>query len=142
MIVYYPKSNMDYLKQKSQQNELAADFLKGKEFYSSSVHCSYYSSFQLTKKMLITYYKNEIEIKNEISIGKANTHKFYILKLENEIAKHAYLKAREFKQKIRELKKMREIADYEDKAVIEYDSVKAIKLNTEIQKIINKVFNG
>lgn len=134
---------MPYLKKKSEQNEIAADLLKNKGLYASSIHCSYYSSLQFVKHLLLKIYKPENEIEDEIPGSRFNSHQYYIVKLTDELKAHReyFNDVRLFKEKIYDLKELRTNGDYKNIETPQTDCEKAEQLNKKILKILKKIFN-
>lgn len=134
---------MSYLKTKSEYNLLAAEILIEKGLHAPSVHCSYYSCFQLSKYALkqfsgIDYKRQEEELAQlkQTRSGKIGTHEYVINKLGNEIrncSKEAYLT---FTNHIKELKKFRIESDYDNIAVTDEQSVKSLRLSTELFQLL------
>lgn len=130
---------MSSLKNKSEHNLLAAEILIKNGLHAPSVHCSYYSCFQLSKYVLnkfsgISYLDQETELNlwKQSRTGKIGTHDYVIKKLGDEIRKcstEAYLT---FTNNIKELKKFRIESDYEDKPVTDEQSKRSLHLSTEL----------
>ena len=135
---------MSYLKIKSEHNLSAAEILIKNGLHAPSVHCSYYSSFQLSKFALkefsgIDYQKQEEEELNllkQTKSGKIGTHDYVINRLGNEIrncSKEAYLT---FTNNIKELKKFRVESDYDNITVTSEQSTKSFRLSTELVQLL------
>ena len=127
---------MTKLKEKSEFNIDAAELLIKQNLYAPSVHCSYYSCFQLMKYTL----KNIIGIDyeeqgNQIRLSKQNSHNFVIHAIGKEIKRRNPYDFRYFNNNIRELKALREEADYEnveiliDKSSMAYEKAKKLRLS-------------
>lgn len=134
---------MSYLKIKSEHNLSAAEILIKNGLHAPSVHCSYYSSFQLSKFALkefsgIDYQKQEEELNllKQTKSGKIGTHDYVINRLGNEIrncSKEAYLT---FTNNIKELKKFRVESDYDNITVTDEQSTKSFRLSTELVQLL------
>jgi hypothetical protein len=79
---------VSYLKTKSDHNLLAAKILIENSLHAPSVHCSYYSCFQLSKYALkeffgIGYEKQEEELNllKQTKSGRIGTHDYVINRL-------------------------------------------------------------
>lgn len=137
---------MSYLKQKSEQNIIAAEFLIEEGLHAPSIHCSYYSSFQLIKHTLaaffgISYAKQESEL-NVLKQGKASrgigSHEYVINKFGGELrglSKDEYLS---FTRNIKELKAFRKQSDYLNKEVTYKQSERAYRLSEDIVGMLKK----
>jgi uncharacterized protein (UPF0332 family) len=112
----HPHLNMSYLRQKSDFNLDAAKELISKEIYAPSVHCSYYSCFQLMKFSIndffgITYKEQS----STIASTKQSSHQYvinYILKELKEFDTRS--EVQKLSRKIKDLKQYRVDSDYED----------------------------
>ncbi|MFA5327734.1 MAG: HEPN domain-containing protein [Prolixibacteraceae bacterium] len=134
---------MSYLKAKSEHNLLAAEILIRNNLHAPSVHCSYYSCFQLSKYALKQFFGIDYKLQEEeltrlkqTKIGKIGTHEYVINKLGNEIrncSKEAYLT---FTNNIKELKKFRIESDYGNIAVNDEQSSKSLRLSTELIQLL------
>lgn len=137
---------MSYLKQKSEQNIIAAEFLIKEGLHAPSVHCSYYSSFQLTKHTLnsffgINYEEQESEL-NELKQSKGakgiGSHEYVINRFSGklrDLSKNEYLS---FNRNIKELKAFRNQSDYFNKKVTSEQSKRAYRLSEEIVGMLKK----
>lgn len=134
---------MSKLKQKSLFNIESAALLIEKNYYCSSVHCSYYSCFQLLKFTIKDFFElsyNDIESK--ISLSKMGSHKFIINYIEKEIKKNTNsIEVQKFKRSIKDLKHFRTESDYENIEVNYEQSKKAYNLAEEIRGFLTKTFH-
>jgi hypothetical protein len=133
---------MSYLKQKSNFNFDAAEVLQDKSLYAPSVHCSYYSCFQLMKVIIfdflnITYDQLESDIIN----SEFSSHVYIINQISNEIRGYSKTEHAEFKRNITQLKKMRMKSDYDDIQITSTDSSKAFFTANEVRKQLKSIFN-
>ena len=75
--------------EKSEKNLLAADLLVASEYYSSSIHCYYYSTFQLMLHIVFNIFNiDSIEFNNKIK-GK-DSHN-YLINLLSEVSDELYV---------------------------------------------------
>ncbi|GIQ57726.1 hypothetical protein Flavo103_08620 [Flavobacterium collinsii] len=136
---------MSFLKEKSNFNLDAAKVLIDEHScYAPSVHCSYYGVFQYISTTLNrlgeTYEKISTTINN--SRGKPNqlnSHDYPIKLIVSKVTEKSdpyYGNA--VKNKIKELKTFRKIADYDNVQVTIDDSTKALSLGIEIVSLIKK----
>ena len=128
---------MTKLKQKSEFNFDAAKVLIDNNLYAPSVHCAYYSCFQLMKFALKDFCGIEyIELRRRIGLSQQNTHSFVIKELGNEIIKNDRHTYNEFSRKIKDLKTFRTDSDYENTEIISDQGQKAYKLAGEIRSLL------
>lgn len=141
---------MSKLKQKSEFNFDAGNKLINEHLYAPSVHCLYYSCFQLMKVIIkefdgIEY--NEFANKAREKAEAKNTqiegsHEFVI----NAINKHVFNfdknEYRNISSAIKKLKKLRVQSDYDNVEIITDEAneakEKAIHIRTKLKKIFNQ----
>jgi len=134
---------MSKLREKSNFNFSAAESLVGQSLYAPSIHCAYYSCFQLLKHTInnfcgISYEQQSKEI---ISL-KQKSHQYVINYITNELNKHVDFKeSKDFKRKIKDLKQFRVESDYENIEINMDKSQQAIVLANEIRTYVIKNFN-
>ena len=105
---------MSQLKNKSELNRAAADFLQKQNYFPSVIHCTYYSCVQLMKHILIfTLGKTEAEISHEIRNSNSGSHEVMINNI-NDHLKNNNKDWKTFNTNINQLKRLRVIADYEN----------------------------
>lgn len=128
------------LEDKSKDNENAAKLLKGNTYYTSSIHCAYYSVIQYLKYTLTilfdtTYKQLSKECKNR-TYG-ISSHEFYINYIKN---KRSDLQDNEelgnFINDIGCLKELRNKADYEEDILDSKDSEYALKTAVSLKKYL------
>ena len=117
---------MSKLKQKSELNYHAAELLIDNTYFAASVHCSYYSCFQLFKYAIKHILGIDYEeLASNIALTKQGTHQYIIKsitdKIRNDYGNRQY---RDLKNEIADLKQFRLESDYED---IEIDIEKSRK---------------
>lgn len=140
---------MSQIKTKSELNALAADLLFKNAIYAPSVHCAYYSVFQLMKYIVkvsigIDYsdQQNEInKIKTEKSTRNIGTHEYIILKICNELNRIDLNTYKNLNRKIKDLKKFRHESDYDNKQIDQAYSNQAIFYSKEINYELRKTFS-
>jgi uncharacterized protein (UPF0332 family) len=141
--IFAALKKVSHLKIKSEHNLLAAEILIKNGLHAPSVHCSYYSCFQLSKFALkefcgIDYQKQdeELNLLKQTSSLKIGTHEYVINKLGTEIrncSKEAYLT---FTNNIKELKRFRVESDYNNIIVTDEQSIKSLRLSTELVQLL------
>ncbi len=134
---------MSKLKEKSALNYCAADVLINSNYYAPSVHCSYYSCFQLMKYSIKYFFDiNYEDLAKQIGSAKQNTHSYVIKFIGEEMKNNLGLfEYRNFNNKIRDLRNFREQSDYENVDVTFDDSKKALNLAKEIRTKLSEMFH-
>ncbi len=134
---------MSKLKEKSLFNITASKLLIDNNLYCSSVHCSYYSCFQLMKFTMKDFFDVDYSVLGtKISLSGKKTHRYIIDYLENEIHKNAGLRdARNFKHKIKDLKVFREESDYENVEISIEQGQKAYNIANELRSFLTQQFH-
>lgn len=121
----------------------SANFLYEETHYNSSIHCAYYSCFQLLKHIVLNIL-NDVDYDFNVKNGRQGSHIYTINKVGNDIAKDPvkFRKNRELKNKIYELKKIRTRADYDLDIISEKESREAVKgLAPEICQSLKNIYN-
>lgn len=133
---------MSKLRQKWEINIEAAKALLAKELFAPSVHCSYYSCFQLLKFTMKEFFEIDYEtLSANISSSKQNTHQYIINYVTNELKSLSNkYESRNLKRKIKDLKNFREKSDYENTSVDYKKGNDAINKANEIRSYIIKNF--
>lgn len=134
---------MSKIKQKSEFNIDAAEHLLHKSLYAPSVHCSYYSCYQLLKYTINDFFSVDYGKQSEtIASTKQNSHQYVLNYIVTEL--RGFTNTKEslgFKRLFKDLKQFRIESDYEN---MEVDSVKgnsAFDKAKEIRNYIIKSFN-
>ena len=135
----YRKELMSIVKKKSQENLDSAKILIDNKKYNSSVHCSYYACFQMSKYCLNN---NEYE--------KYDEQDFYTKSSGNDSHNHisqktnAFLKSQnrfhylEYKECMSSLKRMRKNADYDQYDVSESEADLSYDNAIKVLNILNR----
>jgi len=133
---------MSKLRQKSEINMDAAKALLAKELFAPSIHCSYYSCFQLLKFSIKDFFGIDYKtLSANISSSKQNTHRYIINYVTNELESlSSKYESRKLKRKINDLKHFREQSDYENTSVDYKKGNDAINKANEIRSYIIKNF--
>ncbi|MEA3446912.1 MAG: HEPN domain-containing protein [Bacteroidota bacterium] len=134
---------MSKLRQKSDFNMDAAKVLLEQNLFAPSVHCSYYSCFQLLKFTIKDFFNIDYESQSaNISFSKQNTHQYVVNYITNELKSLSNIfESRDFKRKINDLKQFRVESDYEN-VEVNYDKGNdAMDKAIEIRSYIIKKFN-
>jgi hypothetical protein len=137
---------MSYLKEKSNFNIDAAEFLQNKSLFAPSVHCSYYSCLQLMKVAINEFFEISFEdLDNEIQNAKektnGNTHTYIIKKIGDNIRNISKEKHRNFDRNIKDLKSFRIKSDYENYQITTSESIKAFNIAKEIRAQLKETFH-
>ena len=135
------------LRDKAIRNFDAARLLKETPNYHhcSSVHCSYFSCFQVVKYIVIEIYKvddNSIYNSRKADpLGTRSVHEYIIEVLRRKLVEKKDIKeASIFKNKITELKSLRTNSDYLAVPIDKIISDKAYDLAIEITGILKKIY--
>lgn len=126
---------MSKIRQKSDFNIDAAEQLLKEACYAPSVHCSYYSCFQLLKFTIKDFFGIDYDTQSaNIAISNQNTHQYVLNYLSSELRNFVSLKeSRDFKRTFKDLKQFRLESDYEnieigsDKGNEAFDKAKEIR---------------
>ena len=136
---------MSHLKNKSEHNLLAAEKLIEFGLHAPSVHCSYYSSFQLCKYALQEFYgvdyetqEKELNFLKQTKTGKIGTHEYVINRLGKEIRTCSTEAFLIFTNNIKELKKFRVESDYDNITITDEQSTKSFRLSTELVQLLKR----
>ena len=136
-----------YLRDKSITNLDAA--LKLKEspnhHHCSSIHCSYFSCFQVVKHILINLFEeneDEVYAKRKTEPNKQmGEHEYYINNLYLKLLEQKRPEnAKEFKNQIKELKILRTQSDYANVLIDQKQSNQAYRLAEDILKLLKSNF--
>ncbi len=133
---------MSEISLKSQENLNSGIILKKNKFYSSSIHCFYYSCVQIMIHILLTsLHKQETEIETESRNSGSTFHNWLINKIYTEHRKINRNKSLQFQRKIYKLKRIRVESDYKNIRVDYNKCDKSEKIAKEILNILNKDFS-
>lgn len=134
---------MSKLRQKSDFNIIAANTLLKQNLFAPSVHCSYYSCFQLLKYTIKEFFGVDYEAQAiKISATKLKTHQYVVNYISNELITFVGKEeSRKFKRTIKDLKQFRVESDYENIEVNSEKGNKAYNKANEIRSYIIKNFN-
>lgn len=130
---------MSRLREKSNINYESAQLLIEKSYFAPSVHCAYYSVFQLLKYSLSFFSGDSYdEISKKIGSDKyQGSHKYIINGILEYVRSDSREDYREIKRKLTDLKHFREQSDYDDIDVTFDNSRKSYRFATEIREYIN-----
>lgn len=133
---------MSRLREKSNINYESAQLLIDKSYYAPSVHCAYYSVFQLLKYTLSFFSGDSYdEISQKISLARyQGSHKYIITEILKYVKNDNREDYRKIKRKLTDLKHFREQSDYDDVEVTFDNSRKSYLFATEIREYINSKF--
>lgn len=133
---------MSKLKEKSEFNITAAQILIDKNLYAPSVHCSYYSCFQLMKFTMKNFFGISYdELRQKISVDTTGgTHSFVVNFFNMEVRKKGISDYSDFSRKIKDLKEFRETSDYENVEITFDKSRKAKEYAIDIRQYIKNNF--
>lgn len=141
--VYFCTLFMSKLRQKSDFNINSAEYLIASAFYAPSVHCSYYSCFQLLKYTIKEFFGIDYDtLATNISNSQYNTHKYVINYVTDELTGFVGIEeSRKFKRTINDLKLFREESDYENIEINLDKGEAALRKAKEIRQYLVTNFN-
>jgi len=137
----------NHIRQNSDSNLKAAELLFENFQYAPSVHCAYYSVFQLIKCVINDFFgcnfedqeKELIQAKLQKATKNIGVHSYTISKFCNETKKYSTTEYLFFNRNIKDLQNFRLNSDYKNIAINLKDSETALKIAKEInEKIIDK----
>lgn len=133
---------MSNLKQKSGFNKDAAEVLFTQGLFAPSVHCSYYSCFQLLKYIINDFFGVDYDVQAiEMRSEKLGSHQYVIKYINTQLKTLTDLKERrDFIRKIKDLKDYRLNSDYENISIDSDIGNRAIKKANEIRTYIEEKF--
>ena len=136
---------MSELENKSEINYDSAKILHERGYYPSVAHCSYYSCYQLFRHIWFHGMgKNEYDLKFVIDSIKdkrtesKGSHDVLINEIQKYIKENNSNDFRVINSNIAQLKRLRNSADYEDKAFRYNESLKSIQLSDELRPVLKK----
>ncbi len=134
---------MSKIRQKSDFNIHAAERLLQETYYAPSVHCSYYSCFQLLKYTIKEFFNVDYVTQAvNISSSGQGTHQYVINYVTSELRKFVSPEEyRNFKRTIKDLKQFRLESDYDDIEIDSDKGNKAFNKAKEIRTYLIKNFN-
>lgn len=99
--------------QKAEENHEAFKILKERRLFTASVHCAYYSAYQMSLYVLYQRYGISPDVISEKAKG-VGSHKYVIGTLKNAMAKDSRFDSMNYRNYINTLKRYRKIADYSE----------------------------
>ena len=134
---------MSKLREKSEFNIDAAEYLLKKSLYAPSVHCSYYSCFQLLKYTIKAFLGINYDVQtSNITSSPQNTHQYVVNYVCNELETFiSFEESRKFKRIIKDLKQFRIESDYENIEVSLDKGDVALRKAKEIRTYLITNFN-
>lgn len=134
---------MSKLREKSNFNLTAAELLLKEHLYAPSVHCSYYSCFQLLKFTIKDFFGVNYENQSiNISNGQQKTHQYVINYVANELTNFVGIReSRDFKKTIKDLRQYRLESDYENIEIGSDKGEAALRKAKEIRHYLITNFN-
>ena len=131
---------MKILLNKSNENLEASIFLKDEEFYSSSIHCAYYSCIQLMRYIIFNIHNiDEEEFDNNQNITNIGSHNYLL----NEIISHLQydkIDIRSLKNTFRNIKELRKNADYKQIKILLVDCNNAYDKANNLNKSLKSFY--
>ncbi len=133
---------MSKLKEKSNFNIDAAEILIENSLYAPSVHCSYYSCFQLLKYSMNDFFEisyNKLSV--NIATSPMNTHKYIVEYINSQLKNNKIENNRWFYNSIKDLKHFREESDYDNLEINLDKSTRAFDMAKNIRVYLTQNFN-
>nr|WP_321356687.1 HEPN domain-containing protein [uncultured Draconibacterium sp.] len=134
---------MSKIRQKSDFNIDAAEQMLKEAYYAPSVHCSYYSCFQLLKFTIKDFFGIDYDTQSvNIASSNQNTHQYVLNYVSSELRNLAgFEESRDFKRTFKDLKQFRLESDYENIEIGSEKGNEALDKAKEIRTYIIKNFN-
>ena len=130
------------LKQKSEFNAEAAELLIRNNNYAPSVHCSYYSVFQLMKVTMKEFIGVDYDtIDMNVASIKSGEHQYIRNEILNVIRKSDYSEYTRINRSIKELYLIRIASDYKNEEINLDKATKANNFSKEVISYIKKKFH-
>ena len=139
---------MQYLQAKSKINSESAEFLIDKGLFAPSIHCSYYSVFQLLFCKCVSLSGEDFDsFKSASEASGRGSHNHAIDNFFGNSIIHSLIikiftdarKPRELKNKIKALKELRTRSDYDDVEIDDDTSKRAFQESVEIIRQLEKI---
>lgn len=129
------------IRDKSDNNIDAAELLIDKGLHSSSVHCSYYGSFQRILYTMKTHLGITYDDLDRKCIG-GDSHNCMIRICREEYIKKgkSAIQANQLDRDFGDLKTLRKKSDYKDEVIVPDQSDKALRLSNKIIRELKATF--
>ena len=132
--------SMNALKDKSDLNLEASRLLCSSSLYDNVCHPAYYACLQLISYKLA---KKGIDLNQQATIASSqyngNSHKALINSISSYIKTDDYHDKKLYDKYIKELKEMRERADYKNARIKKEESEKCIRMSEFVVHILNSI---
>lgn len=119
---------------KSSENFDAANLLVHNDMLAASIHCYYYSCFQLSKYALN---KSGFSYSNQDEGSGLDSHYNVIEKTSNLLEEYGHLKYLDYHNYMGKLKKMRRKADYSVEVIKTFETTSARNWAETVNNILN-----
>src|SRR5690554_5162280 len=130
------------LKQKSEFNADASDLLIKNNYYAPSVHCSYYTVFQLMKVAMKDFKGVDYEtIDANVASSNSSEHCYIRNEILNIIRDFDYIEYSRMSRNIKDLYQFRIESDYKNIEVNSQKATKAKKFSRDIILYIKENFH-
>jgi uncharacterized protein (UPF0332 family) len=131
------------LKEKANFNFEASKRLIELNLYAPSVHCAYYSCFQLIKFIIKDFFEKDYDKQDqEILSQNSNSHTYAINYIIYELKKNKFdiKKERDFSRQIKDLKQFRVESDYHNTEITLDKSKKAFEYAQNTRLFLQRTF--
>lgn len=129
---------MPNIRAKSNENIEAANLLVNNRLFASSIHCAYYSCFQLSKYVL-NYFCN-CEYDNQ-DTKDSDSHKYVINKLCDNLNNKNRFSKIDYLDNINRLRRLRNKADYTDSIITPNDAKIALQSANKAIEILTTKYS-
>lgn len=134
IFIFYPR--MMHLKNKSEINITAAEFLHKQCLFPAVAHCAYYSCLQFMRYIWVNKMGKELhDIGSSSRTLKIGSHDVLINEIR-DFLKQKSLNYRDFNNNILELKKLRTKSDYENFQIDTTLSERSIRYSRDTLRIL------
>ena len=123
---------------KSEQNLTVAKLLHEQSYYSTVVHCAYYSCIQLMRHIFMVTMGRELKALQDLQKKQEKGSHEVLINEIREFIKSKENDEKNYRNKIGTLKRLRVEADYDDILIDEAKSKQAKQLCIEVQTILRK----
>lgn len=110
-------------------------FNQDQKFHAPAIHCCYYSCFQKAIYILKNYYEDEFK---SINSKASNSHSLFIRAFISCYSNISAISSTQANRYLKQLKTLRQKADYEDDTISESEMEKAEEYLTSFNKLLKK----
>ncbi len=130
---------MPIVKAKSEENIIAANLLVDNGKLASSIHCLYYSCFQLSKYVLAHYEGLSYDIQDR-ETKSVDSHFYISSHISEKLSKKNRFYGIDYNTYYGTLKMLRKRADYSNEEITDRDVVRAQKNAERLNKLLTEKY--